>query len=202
MSKKPNNVVLAEYAIKRIYPTLRDKLVVAGSNYAPALRALAVSAARGSEPVNGHKQALTGHHMSLLRVGNTLAELTGNPGYMFQKVDDMSYFGRKCSVYATLDRHHMLNPSSETSDLMRMHYTDSYRCGRSEWDNLFETVKGYFELLNLGMKLEHFYDHKRGTFFPTRGTRYLRELAEAFDKDETFAGFRLLSDFDKAGLIA
>lgn len=202
MSKSPNNFVLAKYTIEKIYPTLQNKLIVGGVDYSPSLRALAVSAARGAEPVNGHAQALTGHHMSLLRVGKSLSEITGNPGYEFTRVSDMPYFGRKCVVYATLDRKHMTNPDKETSDLMKMFFKESYRCSSMEWEPLYETVKGYFELLNLGLKLENFYDHKRGTFFPVKGTKYLRDIAKEFDKDESTAGFRLLSDFDKAGLIA
>jgi hypothetical protein len=190
---------VARYAANTMLPAIQSKLVVNGVDYSSALKALAISAAKGSEPLTGGA-GLTGHHMSLQRVGRAFTKL-GNPNAAFERVGQMEWFGSRNAVYATVDRKLLLNPDTDIMKWGRLYFTESERCRPEEYDHILSTSRGFFELFNLGLTLNNTFDNKTGEFFPTRGNKYLKQLVQLFDKDENLASFKLLSDFDKAGLL-
>ena len=195
------NYALGKYAFERMLPELRDTLTVNGVDYGSSIRALAAAAVGSTERLTDGAVSLSGHHMSLLRVGKTWEQDYLRPDLAFQRIGKVGAFGSRAAVYAPVQRHMLLNPDSDFMGMSRIIYGQSDNCRPQDWDVLIETMRGYFELLNLSLKMKDFFDPKRGQYFPTKGTKYLKELAVQFDNDPKLAGFRLLKDFDTAELL-
>lgn len=191
---------LAQYALNRVVPTLSPKLTVNSVDYSSALMALAMTAAKGSENLTDGRHSLTGHHMSLQRVGSAMSAI-GIKEMEFERVGQMEWFGSRKAVYAPKDRTILLDPQHEMLEWGKTLFAQSERCRPEEYSHLINTTRGFFELFNLGFTLQNTFDAKQGQFFPTRGNKYLKQLVGLYEKDENLAAFRLLSDFDRAGLL-
>jgi hypothetical protein len=193
---------LAKYTIERVLPELKNDLCVNGIDFSSALRGLAAAAAKSTERLTDGQISLTGHTQSLVRVGKKWAADFGRPDMLFERVQPMEgLFGSKAVVYATVDRRKLLNSFNPNDKILKLIYAESDYCKLEHWDVVIDTMRGYFELLNLGLKMENFFDDKKGEFFPVRGTKYLRSLVKTFDHEPRYAALQLLSDFDRAEMI-
>jgi hypothetical protein len=193
---------LAKYTINTVLPDLKPDLQVNGVDYSASLRGLAAAAAKSTERLTDGQISLTGHHLSLQRVGKKWEEDYGRPDMAFERVQSMDgMFGSNAVVYATKQRDRLLSPEAEDLEMSKMIFRESDYCKPEVWGPLIDTMRGYFELLNLGVKLENYFDNREGKFFPVRGTKYLRKIVGLYDKEPRYAALQLLSDFDRAELI-